>query len=135
MSLPKTAKRFAVCPLGLQGVKSGRNQSLLLIANQLVSDTVVRILRFVPSALWCCLLLGCRHLDSPPSLPNTRNSAVLHIGAAEVDITPPAGHRMAGYFDERLATGTHDPLKAKAIVLQQDADTLKGGHSAVALVF
>ena len=27
---------------------------------------------------------------------------------------------MAGYFDERLATGTHDPLKAKAIVLQQD---------------
>jgi len=26
---------------------------------------------------------------------------------------------MAGYFDERLATGVHDPLKAKAIVIQQ----------------
>jgi hypothetical protein len=42
---------------------------------------------------------------------------------------------MAGYFDERLATGTHDPLKAKAIVLQQDSDTLKGGHQTAALVF
>jgi neutral ceramidase len=47
---------------------------------------------------------------------------------AEVDITPPAGHRMAGYFDERLATGTHDPLKAKAIIIQQ-------GGEKVALVF
>jgi neutral ceramidase len=43
----------------------------------------------------------------------------LKAGVAETGITPPAGHRMAGYFDERLATGTHDPLKAKAFVLQQ----------------
>lgn len=35
---------------------------------------------------------------------------------------------MAGYFDERIATGVHDPLKAKALVLQQ-------GHTEVALVF
>jgi hypothetical protein len=41
------------------------------------------------------------------------------VGAAEVDITPPAGNRMAGYFDERIATGTHDPLHAKALVLRQ----------------
>src|SRR5437899_11287252 len=41
---------------------------------------------------------------------------------------------MAGYFDERLATGTHDPLKAKAIILQQNEDTLKGGHREIALV-
>ena len=38
---------------------------------------------------------------------------------AEINITPPVGHRMAGYFDERFATGVHDPLKAKALVLQQ----------------
>lgn len=47
-------------------------------------------------------------------------SPLLKAGVAEIDITPPIGHRMAGYFDERLATGTHDPLMAKAIVLQQD---------------
>lgn len=45
--------------------------------------------------------------------------AGIQAGVAELDITPPVGYRMAGYFDERLATGTHDPLKAKAIILQQ----------------
>jgi len=35
---------------------------------------------------------------------------------------------MAGYFDERLATGVHDPLKAKAIILKQ-------GHEQITLVF
>ena len=43
----------------------------------------------------------------------------LSIGAAEIDITPPLGYRLAGYFSERLATGVHDPLKARAIVLRQ----------------
>jgi neutral ceramidase len=43
----------------------------------------------------------------------------LEVGAAEIDITPPVGMRMAGYFDERFATGVHDPLKAKALVLRQ----------------
>lgn len=40
-------------------------------------------------------------------------------GVAEVDITPPAGHRMAGHFYEVPSEGTHDPLQAKAMVLQQ----------------
>src|SRR5579875_3268044 len=40
-------------------------------------------------------------------------------GVAVVDITPPTGYRMAGYFNERLNTGTHDPLQAKALVLRQ----------------
>src|SRR5439155_13921605 len=35
---------------------------------------------------------------------------------------------MAGYFDERLSTGTHDPLHAKALVLKQ-------GDEQIALVF
>jgi hypothetical protein len=52
----------------------------------------------------------------------------LSVGAAEIDITPPAGMRMAGYFDERFATGVHDPLKAKAFVLRQ-------GDKQVAMVF
>ncbi len=43
----------------------------------------------------------------------------LQVGVAEADITPPVGSRMAGYFNERISTGIHDPLHAKAIVLRQ----------------
>jgi len=46
-------------------------------------------------------------------------AADLLAGAAEVDITPPAGYRMSGYFSERLSTGIKDPLLAKALVLRQ----------------
>ena len=42
----------------------------------------------------------------------------IKAGVAQADITPPVGYRMAGYFNERLSTGIHDPLFAKAIVLQ-----------------
>lgn len=65
-------------------------------------------------------------------LPHSVAAAVpdtgLLAGMAEVDITPPPGHRMAGYFNERLATGVRDPLHAKAIVLRQ-------GRQRVALIF
>lgn len=43
----------------------------------------------------------------------------LRVGVAEVDITPPLGYPMAGYYHERLATGIKDPLKAKAMVWGQ----------------
>jgi neutral ceramidase len=43
------------------------------------------------------------------------------VGLAEIDITPPVGYRMDGYFYERLNTGQRDPLKAKAVVVQQGA--------------
>jgi neutral ceramidase len=52
----------------------------------------------------------------------------IEAGAAEIDITPPVGMRMAGYFDERFATGVHDPLKGKALVLRQ-------GGQEIAMVF
>jgi len=52
----------------------------------------------------------------------------MEAGASEIDITPPVGMRMAGYFDERFATGVHDPLKAKALVLRQ-------GNQEIAMVF
>ncbi len=41
-------------------------------------------------------------------------------GAARVDITPPAGTPMAGYYAFRGADGTHDPLYATAVVLERD---------------
>ena len=44
------------------------------------------------------------------------------VGVAETEITPPLGFPIAGYYYERLAVGTHDPLKAKAIVFLGDAD-------------
>jgi hypothetical protein len=52
----------------------------------------------------------------------------IEAGAAAVEITPPRGYRMAGYFAERLNTGTHDPLYAKALVFRQ-------GERRAALVF
>lgn len=40
------------------------------------------------------------------------------IGLATADITPPVGFPMAGYYHERLAEGTRDPLLAKAMVIR-----------------
>jgi hypothetical protein len=63
------------------------------------------------SALWVLIL----------SLSDGRSFGTepLRAGLATVDITPPVGYRMAGYFYERLSTGIHDPLHAKAIVFEQ----------------
>src|SRR6187455_1713938 len=44
----------------------------------------------------------------------------LQAGAAAVDITPPKGCPMAGYYSFRGAEGTHDPLFAKALVFEKD---------------
>ena len=52
----------------------------------------------------------------------------LRAGIAVVDVTPPVPFRMSGYFNERLSTGTKDPLHAKAVVFQQ-------GDVSAALVF
>ncbi len=52
----------------------------------------------------------------------------VQAGLAVVDITPPVPYRMCGYFNERLSTGVHDPLHAKALVLRQ-------GERRLAMVF
>lgn len=51
-------------------------------------------------------------------LPSLLPAEELHVGLAETVITPPDGFPMAGYYHERLATGSLDPLKAKAIVFR-----------------
>jgi hypothetical protein len=43
----------------------------------------------------------------------------LLAGLATVDITPPVGWRMYGSYREQFAGSVHDPLYAKAIVLEQ----------------
>ena len=71
------------------------------------------------------------------TVPHTvvRAADSLRVGVAEVDLTPPVGFPMAGYYHERLAEGTIDSLKAKAIVFR-DAGTkaAAGGETAAALV-
>jgi len=44
----------------------------------------------------------------------------LRLGRGAVRITPPVGMPMGGYFALRLATGTHDDLYAKALVLEKE---------------
>ena len=44
----------------------------------------------------------------------------LRVGVASVDITPPLGAPMAGYYHERGADGVLDPLYSKAMVIQRD---------------
>jgi len=53
---------------------------------------------------------GCASAPSHPPL---------EVGLGQVAITPPVGYRLAGYFYERLSTGVHDPLFARAIVFRQ----------------
>lgn len=53
--------------------------------------------------------------------------AEFRAGAAEMDITPPLGTAMAGFFIPRKAEDIHDPLHAKALVLDD-------GHVQLAMV-
>lgn len=52
-------------------------------------------------------------------IPSSVSGQLLQVGFSEIDITPPEGFPMAGYYHERLAEGTIDPLKAKAVVFRQ----------------
>ncbi|MBT3379848.1 MAG: hypothetical protein HN742_29835 [Lentisphaerae bacterium] len=45
----------------------------------------------------------------------------LQVGAAAVDITPPLGAHMQGFFQDRQAEDIADPLYARAIVLQNES--------------
>ncbi len=46
--------------------------------------------------------------------------AEFRVGVAQVDITPPEGAPMAGYYYNRAAEGTHDPLFATAMVIERE---------------
>lgn len=51
---------------------------------------------------------------------STLAAGELRVGASLVNITPPAGTPMAGYYSTRLAEGVHDDLFAKALVFEKD---------------
>ncbi len=52
------------------------------------------------------------------------SSPDLLAGASQIDITPPLGTPMRGYYYERLASHVHDPLYARALVLSEGDQTL-----------
>lgn len=54
------------------------------------------------------------------ALTQSAQAGELRAGVATVDITPPVGTPMAGYYSLRAAEGTHDPLLAKALVIEKD---------------
>ncbi|MEP6662446.1 MAG: hypothetical protein ABJC04_02170 [Verrucomicrobiota bacterium] len=82
-------------------------------------------MKFFCTLAWSVFLMaGC----SSGNFHTGDKNETLRVGLAEIDITPPEGFRLAGYFDERISTGTHDPLKAKAVFFQQ-------GQQQIALVF
>jgi len=43
----------------------------------------------------------------------------MRAGAARAEITPPPGTELAGYFNQRFSKGAHDPLYAKALVVEE----------------
>src|SRR5688572_28471260 len=59
-------------------------------------------------------------LSAVPALGSNNVS----IGYSDIDITPPLGGSMPGYFRDRLSTGVLDPLLAKVLVLTRDRTTL-----------
>lgn len=44
----------------------------------------------------------------------------IQVGVAAVEISPPLGAPMAGYYSARGCTGVHDPLRASAMVIERD---------------
>ncbi len=49
--------------------------------------------------------------------------AEFRVGCASAEITPPVGWRRAGNYTEVISTGVNDPLKTKAMVVQDGATT------------
>ena len=65
----------------------------------------------MPAALALLVLVFC---GTPLVTANIR------VGVAAVEITPPLGSPMAGYYSARGCTGVHDPLRASAMVIDQN---------------
>ena len=63
-----------------------------------------------PSRILCLALLA--GLSSQVGLLHAAEEP-LRVGVAEVDITPPMGFPMAGYYHERKATGTTRPAQGE----------------------
>ena len=66
-------------------------------------------------------------LVRPLAVADNQGPVPLRVGFAQEEITPPVGMRLCGSFHERVSTGVHDPLWARANVFAQ-------GSTAFAIV-
>src|SRR5262245_14367482 len=70
----------------------------------------------------CVAVLNIRSSSASPVVPDQPGAPALEAGFAEADITPALKEGkpvyLAGFGHNRKATGVHDPLKARAVVLR-----------------
>ena len=79
----------------------------------------------ITSCSFVCLCLLILQVDLALAQTNTSNEApLLQVGFAQVDITPVRPTPMAGYYGKRLSTETHDPLWAKATVMDDGKNSI-----------
>lgn len=75
--------------------------------------------RFVSLSLWLMLASPVWAQSKPSTeLP------ILQVGFGQVEITPVRPTPMAGYYGKRLSTETHDPLWAKATVMDDGKNSI-----------
>jgi len=72
----------------------------------------VKSILFVPL---CLLILPVAFALAQTN--DSKDAPLLQVGFAQIDITPVRPTPMAGYYGKRLSTETHDPLWAKATVM------------------
>ena len=49
---------------------------------------------------------------------------MFQAGFARVDVTPPLGNPLAGYFRERLSDGVLDPIELNALAVNDGENTV-----------
>jgi hypothetical protein len=105
---------------GINWLKSNQRESGRWFTRSLNKDNK----HFISHAGTAFAVMAIAESEQPVAV---KEATGLKVGVAETDITPPNGFPMAGYYHERLAEGTIDPLKAKAIVF-------RSGETSAALV-
>lgn len=74
---------------------------------------------FIPTLLFILIVFSMVFIVNTPV-----HSTELQVGYAEIDITPPLGTGMPGYFSGRKADGVLDPLLIKVAAITQGDTTL-----------
>src|ERR1041385_2110247 len=74
------------------------------------------------SAFWTPSIVMLAAAAGACALPSQVLGSEVRVGAGVIDITPPLGIPLAGYYHERGADGVLDPLYSKALVIEFDGE-------------